>query len=44
MKTIFNYFISFCESIGKAKAASVLARMGKYDEAKKIMVSDHVKS
>ena len=37
---MFNAIIEFFESIGKARAASTLARMGHYELAKKVMSAD----
>ena len=36
-------FLSICESIGKARAASILARTGRHDLAKELMLKDHDK-
>ncbi len=38
MKKIWNYLMFMAESLGKARAATTLARMGKYEEARQIMV------
>jgi len=40
MKKIWNYLMSVAESFGKARAATTLARMGKYEEARKIMAEN----
>jgi hypothetical protein len=37
MKTIMNVLYEFFVSMGKAKAATALARMGDYESAKHIM-------
>lgn len=36
----FNAIFIFCEAVGKARAAAELSRMGKYEEAKRIVSSD----
>ena len=38
MVSIFNKTIAICESAGRARAASELARMGKMEEAKALML------
>jgi hypothetical protein len=38
MKSVFTAVMSFFESFGKARAATVLARMGQYEAAKRVMV------
>lgn len=38
MKTFFNTIMGILEALGKARAASSLARMHKYDEARKVML------
>ena len=40
MKTRWESFILFLESIGRARAASELARVGRYEEARKIYEDD----
>ena len=40
MKTLWESFILFLESIGRARAASELARVGRYEEARKIYEDD----
>jgi hypothetical protein len=40
MKTLINKFLSYCDILGKVRAAGVLARMGKYEEAKRIMTNE----
>jgi hypothetical protein len=37
---MFNAIIDFFETLGKARAASQLARLGRYDLAKQIMLND----
>ena len=37
---MFNAIVKFFEAIGKARAASVLNRMGHYELAKKVMLPD----
>jgi hypothetical protein len=37
---MFNTIIEFFEAIGKARAVSVLNRMGHHELAKKVMLSD----
>ena len=37
---MFNAIIEFFEAIGKARAASVLSRMGHLELAKKVMSAD----
>lgn len=39
MKNFFNTIISIFESFGKARAATALTRIHKYEEARKIMQS-----
>ena len=39
-RSFFNAMIEFFEAIGKARAASVLTRMGHPELAKKVMLSD----
>ena len=42
----WNYLMYFAESFGKARAAATLTRLGKYEEAKALMLMDaenHVK-
>ena len=34
MKSFFRSFLAICEAMGKARAAAVLTRAGKIDEAK----------
>ena len=38
MKSFLKYLYDVVESIGRAKAASHLARMGNYEAAKRVMV------
>jgi hypothetical protein len=40
MKKIWIYLMSVAESFGKARAATTLARMGRYDEARNLMSGD----
>jgi hypothetical protein len=37
MKSFLNTLYEFCVEVGKWRAAASLARMGHYDEAKKLM-------
>jgi hypothetical protein len=37
---MFNTIIEFLEVMGRARAAATLARMGHYELAKQLMVSD----
>jgi hypothetical protein len=39
MKNFFRKFYCICKEIGFARAASVLAREGKYEEAKAMMLA-----
>jgi|TARA_R110000822_G_scaffold70060_5_gene169697 Holliday junction resolvasome RuvABC DNA-binding subunit len=39
-RSFFNAMIEFFEAIGKARAVSVLNRMGHHELAKKVMLSD----
>ena len=39
MKNFFNTIYSICISIGQARAATALAREGRYSEARAIMLS-----
>ncbi len=39
MKFIFRKFYSLCKEIGFARAASVLAQQGKYEEAKAMLLA-----
>ena len=36
MKNLWESFILFLESIGRARAASELARLGRYEEARRL--------
>jgi hypothetical protein len=40
MKSILDRFLSYCDMLGKVRAAGVLARMGRYEEAKRIMINE----
>ena len=40
MKKIWESFLLFLESIGRARAASELARLGRYEEARKLYERD----
>ena len=40
MKTIWESFLLFLESIGRAKAAAELTRLGRFDEARKLFEED----
>jgi hypothetical protein len=40
MKNIFESFLNFFESIGKARAATHLARSGRIEMAKQLMLKD----
>jgi hypothetical protein len=40
MKTIWESFLMFLESIGRAKAAAELTRMGRYEEARRLFEKD----
>jgi len=37
MKKIWNYFVGLAESLGRARAATELARRGQYEAARQIM-------
>jgi hypothetical protein len=39
MKTIVNTFWSFLEAFGQARAAAILARQGRIEEAKAIYIN-----
>lgn len=39
MKNFLNAFYNFCISVGQARAASHLARHGRYEEAKALMLT-----
>lgn len=39
MSAIFNKTITFFERVGRARAASEMARMGYVDEAKRLMTN-----
>ena len=46
---LWQYFIDLVESLGRARAAASLTRMGKYEEARQLMLErsgkqHHVKS
>jgi hypothetical protein len=38
MKNFFNTVYNICLSIGQTRAACALARMGRYEEAKALMI------
>lgn len=38
LNTIWNGFLDFVEAYSRAKAAAILVRMGKIDEAKKLFI------
>lgn len=40
MKTILNKIVDLFESLGKARAASELARAGYYKEARALMIEE----
>jgi hypothetical protein len=40
MKSLVKYLCAFGESIGRAKAATHFARMGRHDLARQIMLKD----
>jgi hypothetical protein len=40
MNRLFSGFFLFFEALGKARAAAELSRLGKYDEAKRIVSGD----
>lgn len=35
----WNYLVGIAESLGKARAAATLSRMGKYEEARRLMLT-----
>ncbi len=35
----WNYLIDLAESLGKARAAATLSRMGRYEEARRLMLN-----
>ena len=37
MKAIWNFLISIANSMAKARAATALSRMGRYEEARRLM-------
>ena len=37
MKTFLHYIFVFCESFGKARAATYFVRQGDYESARKVM-------
>lgn len=39
MKTVFNYIWSMMDSMGRARAACHLARIGQFEAAKQLMIS-----
>lgn len=39
MIKIWNLFVSFAESVQTARAAAALSRMGRHEEARKLMTS-----
>lgn len=40
MKNLWESFLMFLESIGRAKAAAELARLGRYEEARRLYEED----
>ena len=40
MKKIWNYLMAVAESFGQARAATAMARMGKYDAARRIITNE----
>ena len=40
MKEIWESIVNFFESIGRARAANELVRLGKYDEARRLFDKD----
>jgi hypothetical protein len=40
MKNLWKKFLEICESLGRARAATVLARHGHYELAKQMMLKD----
>ena len=40
MKHLIYKFLSYCDMLGRVRAAGVLARMGRYEEAKRIMSNE----
>jgi hypothetical protein len=38
MRKIYDFLFSVFDSFGKARAASVLTRMGRHEEARKLML------
>ena len=40
MKRVGYWVLDWFEAIGRARAASALSRMGKYEEAKALMLSE----
>lgn len=40
MKKIFNFIKDVLESYGRARAASALANIGRYSEARKLMTKE----
>lgn len=34
---LWDWLMSFAEELGKARAATTLSRMGKYEEARRVM-------
>lgn len=39
MKDFIKTIMAFCESIGRARAATTLTRQGKIEEARRVMLS-----
>ena len=40
MKKIYRFIYELLESVGRARAASVLTRQGRYKEAKELMLGN----
>lgn len=40
----WNFLMEMAESFGKARAAATLSRMGKHDEARRLMLLEEKKS
>ena len=40
MKNLWESFMMFLESVGRARAAAELARLGRYEEARRIYEQD----
>lgn len=41
VRSFMSGIISYCESVGTARAASELARIGRHEEARALMMSQH---